>query len=33
MMAAAHFSRDVLEMFLNEDDWHMKTSVTNASGS
>ena len=32
-MAAANFSRDVLEMFYGEDDWYMKTSNRNASGS
>ena len=36
-MAAANFSRDVLEMFYGpisrEDDWYVKTSNVNASGS
>ena len=31
-MAAANFLRDVLEMFYG-DDWYVKTSNGNASGS
>ena len=32
-MAATNFSRDVLEMFYGDDDWYVKTSGGNASGS
>ena len=32
-MAAPNFSREVLEMFYGDDDWHVKASNGHASGS